>query len=214
MDLAKYIDHTFLKPTGVAADIEKLCQEAKTHQFAAVCVHPCWVTMAKDLLRNTGVKVATVVGFPLGASTIETKYFEASKIIVLGADEVDMVINIGKVLEGDWDYLERELKTLREATDGYVLKVIIETAYLNDDQIVMVSKLIDKCGADFVKTSTGFAPSGAKVRDIALIRSVVSPAMGIKASGGIRTAEDVVNMLTAGATRIGASAGVQIVSEL
>jgi len=210
-DLAKYIDHTLLKPSATKEDIKRLCEEAKKYGFASVCVNPSWVSYCKKLLQGSDVKVCTVIGFPLGATTPTVKAMEAREAIMNGADEVDMVINVGALKSGDYQLVLDDIKAVREATKGKILKVIIETALLTDVEKVKACQLAKMAGADFVKTSTGFGPGGAKVSDVALMREVVGPSMGVKASGGIRTKEQAEEMISAGATRIGASASVQII---
>jgi deoxyribose-phosphate aldolase len=213
-DLARYIDHTLLRPDAVAADIDKLCDEAAEHRFASVCVNPAWVARAAGRLHGTGIAVASVIGFPFGATPAEVKVFEARRAIADGAAEIDMVINIGALRSGMTDLVRDEIAAVAGACHegGALCKVIIETALLTDDEKVTACRLAKGAGADFVKTSTGYASGGATVEDVALMRRTVGPEMGVKASGGIRTAEDVRAMIAAGATRIGASAGVKIVT--
>lgn len=212
--IATYIDHTLLKPEATKHQIEVLCKEAKEYVFASVCVNPTWVSLAAQLLKDSEVKVCTVIGFPLGATTTETKAFETTNAIANGATEVDMVINIGALKDGNDEYVEKDIRAVVEAAKGKALtKVIIETSLLTDDEKVRACELSVKAGADFVKTSTGFSTGGATVEDIALMRKTVGPEIGVKASGGVRTAEDAKKMVEAGATRIGASAGIQIVKE-
>jgi deoxyribose-phosphate aldolase len=214
VDLAKYIDHTALKPETTADDIDKLCREAAQYQFASVCVNPGWVKRCASNLRGSGVKVCTVIGFPLGANTAEIKALEARRAIRDGAREVDMVINVGALKSGDHATvltdIEKVVDSAHEA--GVIVKVILETSLLTDEEKVIASSLAKQAKADFVKTSTGFSGGGATVYDVALMRETVGPKMGVKASGGVRTKSDVEDMIAAGATRIGASAGVQIVS--
>lgn len=213
VDLAKYIDHTALKPETTAADIDQLCEEAEQYQFASVCVNPAWVKRAASNLRGSKVKVCSVIGFPLGATTAEVKALEARRAIRDGGREVDMVINIGALKSGDHQTvltdIEKVVDSAHEA--GAIVKVILETALLSDEEKVIASSLAKKAKADFVKTSTGFSGGGATVYDVALMRETVGPDMGVKASGGVRTKSDVEDMIAAGASRIGASAGVQIV---
>jgi len=212
-DLARYIDHTLLRPEATAADIDRLCAEAREHGFAAVCINPTWVRRAADQLRGTKVAVASVIGFPFGAGTTDVKAMEARRAIRDGAREIDMVINIGalksRMYEVVRDDIARVSDACREA--GAANKVIIETSLLTDEEKVIACRLAVEARAAFVKTSTGFASGGATVFDVALMREAVGPKLGVKASGGIRTAEDVEDMIAAGATRIGASAGVSIV---
>lgn len=214
-DIASLIDHTLLKPEATQKEIEKLCQEAKEYGFATVVVNPGWVKLASQLLRGSPVMVCTVVGFPLGATSSEAKVFEARKAIREGAQEVDMVINVGALKSKNYALVEQDIRAVAIATHGAgaILKVIIETALLSDEEKVMACALAKAAGADFVKTSTGFGPGGATERDVALMRAVVGPEMGVKAAGGIRNLEEALAMVKAGATRIGASAGVKIVGE-
>ncbi len=211
MDLAKYIDHTLLKPQAAQADIEKLCAEARQYGFMSVCVNPYWVAFCKKQLQGSGVKVCTVIGFPLGANTTDTKVFEAKKALQDGADELDMVINLGAVKSAAWDTVLADIKAVRQAGTDFTLKVIIETSVLTDEEKVKVCQLAEQAGADFVKTSTGFTGGGATAEDVTLMRKTVSSHMQVKASGGVRTKEDFDKMVAAGATRIGASAGVKII---
>ncbi len=209
--IASLIDHTLLKPQATKQDIIKLCEEAKKYGFFSVCVNPMYVNFCKDLLKDTKVKVCTVVGFPLGATTTAVKVFESEEAISSGADEIDMVINISALKSKDYNYVFEDIKAVREATKGKVLKVIIETAYLNEEEKIKACELTKEAKADFVKTSTGFAPSGATVEDVSLMRKIVGNKMGVKASGGIRTIEDVLKMIEAGANRIGTSSSVEII---
>lgn len=214
-NIAKYIDHTLLKADAKKEQIEILCQEAKEYNFASVCVNPTWVGLASEMLNGTGVDVCTVIGFPLGANTPETKAFETRNAIENGATEVDMVINIGALKSGNTELVEKDIRAVVEAAKGKALtKVIIETSLLTEDEKVTACELSVKAGADFVKTSTGFSTGGATVEDIRLMRKVVGPEIGVKASGGVRNAEDANNMIEAGATRIGASSGIAIVKGL
>jgi len=213
-DLARYIDHTLLRPDATAEDIDRLCREAVEFGFAAVCLNPAWVKRAAQNLRGTPVRVASVVGFPFGATTPEIKAMEARRAVRDGAREIDMVINIGALKSGDHDLVRRDIQMVGDACHeaGADLKVIIEAALLTDEEKVIAAHMAKEAGADFVKTSTGYGPGGATVHDVLLLRETVGPEMGVKAAGGIRTAEDVREMVAAGATRIGASAGVGIVS--
>jgi deoxyribose-phosphate aldolase len=214
MDLAKMIDHTNLKASTVKEEILKLTKEAKEYQFASVCVNPTWVELAAQELKGTDVKVCTVIGFPLGANTKEVKVFETKDAIEKGAQEIDMVINIAKLKDGDDDYVESEIAGVVEASKGKaIVKVIIETCLLTDDEKKQVCNLAVKAGADFVKTSTGFSTGGATIKDVALMKQTVGAHVGVKASGGIRSKEDAQAMVHAGATRIGASSGIAIVTE-
>ena len=210
MKLNKYIDHTLLKPDVSQEQIETLIEEAKKYDFASVCVNPTWVSFAAQALKATDVKVCTVIGFPLGANTPELKAFETSDAIQNGANEVDMVINIGALKSRNFDLVERDIRAVVEAAKGTLVKVIIETCLLTDDEKVKACQIAQKAGADFVKTSTGFSTGGATVADVALMRKTVGPDMGVKASGGARSYEDALAFIKAGATRIGASSGVAI----
>ncbi|MFS1514326.1 deoxyribose-phosphate aldolase [Chengkuizengella sp. SCS-71B] len=210
--LAKMIDHTALHPTTTKSQIEKLCHEAKEYQFASVCVNPTWVETASQLLKDTGVDICTVIGFPLGANTPKTKAFETTNAIDNGATEVDMVINIGALKDKNDSLVEEDIRAVVEAAKGKALtKVIIETCLLTDEEKERACQLSVKAGADFVKTSTGFSTGGATVEDISLMRKTVGPDVGVKASGGVRSLQDAEAMINAGATRIGASSGVAIV---
>mgnify|MGYP000894416659 FL=1 len=210
MKLNKYIDHTLLKPDASQEQIETLIEEAKKYDFASVCVNPTWVNFAAQALKATDVKVCTVIGFPLGANTPELKAFETSDAIRNGANEIDMVINIGALKSQNFDLVEKDIRAVVEAAKGTLVKVIIETCLLTDDEKVKACQIAQKAGADFVKTSTGFSTGGATVRDVALMRKTVGPDMGVKASGGARSYEDALAFIEAGATRIGASSGVAI----
>jgi deoxyribose-phosphate aldolase len=213
-DLARYIDHTLLRPDAAAVDIDHLCDEAAEHRFASVCINPAWVRRAAERLRGTDVAVASVVGFPFGATPPDVKAFEARRVIRDGAREIDMVINIGALKSGQHDLVRDDIARVSDACheSGAVNKVIIEAALLTDEEKVVACRLAQQAKADMVKTSTGYAKGGATVFDVALMRETVGPRMGVKAAGGIRTAEDVEDMIAAGATRIGASAGVRIVT--
>jgi deoxyribose-phosphate aldolase len=213
LDMARYIDHTLLKPEATAAEIDQLCREAAQYRFASVCINPTWVKRAAENLRGTSVPVCTVIGFPLGAGTSEIKAMEARRALRDGAREVDMVLNIGALKSGDHDLVLKDIEKVVDAAHevGALCKVILETALLTDEEKVVASALAKKAKADFVKTSTGFGPGGATVYDVALMRETVGPEMGVKASGGVRTTDDAEDMIAAGATRIGASAGIEIV---
>lgn len=211
MELKDYIDSTILKAEATKEDIEKLCAEAKEYGFKSVCVNPCYVSLASKLLEGTNVGVAVVVGFPLGATLPSVKAFEAKSSILEGATEIDMVINVGKLKDKDYDYVENEIKAVKNAIGNHVLKVIIECCLLTDEEKVKASELTVKAGADFVKTSTGFSKGGATVHDVELMRKTVGPDFGVKAAGGIRTKQDMEDMIKAGATRIGTSHGVDLV---
>jgi deoxyribose-phosphate aldolase len=212
--LAQYIDHTLLKPDATAADIDKLCDEAVRFGFASVCINPVWVSRAAQRLKGTPVAVASVIGFPFGATLSEIKAHEARRVIRDGAREIDMVINIGALKSGLNDLVRADIAAVSDACheSGALNKVIIETALLSDQEKVVACRLAKEARADFVKTSTGYASGGATVFDVALMREAVGPRIGVKAAGGIRTKADVEEMIAAGATRIGASAGVKIVS--
>ena len=210
--LAALIDHTMLKPDATREEIEQLCHEARQFCFASVCVNPNWVPLCASVLRGSGVKVCTVIGFPFGAHLPDVKAYEARRAVEQGADEVDMVINIGALKSKDYALVEQDMRGVAQAVGkNTVVKVILETALLSRDEKIMGSSLAKAAGADFVKTSTGFAGGGATVEDVRLMRETVGPEIGVKASGGIRTPEDVKKMVEAGATRIGASASVKIV---
>ncbi|MGX1830259.1 deoxyribose-phosphate aldolase [Paenibacillus taichungensis] len=205
------IDHTLLRADATQSEMAKLTEEAKQYQFASVCVNPGWVAYAAEQLQGTGVDICTVIGFPLGASTSETKAFETKDAIAKGATEVDMVINISALKDGKDDVVEQDIRGVVEAAAGKALvKVIIETCLLTDEEKVRACQAAVKAGADFVKTSTGFSTGGATPEDIALMRRTVGPDVGVKASGGVRSLEDMQKMIDAGATRIGASSGVKI----
>ena len=210
MDYAKYIDHTLLKATATKAEITKLLEEAKEYHFKSVCVNPYYVSYAKEVLRDTDVLVCTVIGFPLGQNTTNVKVLETKDAILNGADEIDMVINIAAIKDKDDKLVETEIRAIKEACGPRTLKVILETCYLTDEEIVRASKLAKKANADFVKTSTGFGSNGATIEAVKLMRETVGKTMGVKASGGIRSKEDMEKMIEVGATRIGASAGVKI----
>lgn len=214
-NFAKYIDHTLLKADATEAAIVELCGEAKSYDFASVCVNPTWVKEAAKQLEGTDVKVCTVIGFPLGASTSETKAFETKNAIENGATEIDMVINVGALRGGRNDIVQKDIQAVVEAAaDDALVKVIIETSLLSNEEKRTVCELAVLAGADFVKTSTGFSTGGATVEDVKLMRAVVGPKIGVKASGGVRNLEDMQKMIEAGATRIGASSGVQIMQGL
>jgi len=212
-EIAAVIDHTLLKPDATTADIERLCQEAKQFGFASVCVNPCNVKLAATLLQGTPIKVCSVVGFPLGANKKEVKAYEARRAILDGATEIDMVMNIGALKSGDYKLVEEDMRLVKETCGSRIItKVILETALLTDEEKIRACEIAKASGMDFVKTSTGFGPGGATVEDVKLMRSVVGEELGVKASGGIRDAETAARMVEAGATRIGASASVKIVS--
>ncbi|MDV4149667.1 deoxyribose-phosphate aldolase [Clostridium sp. AL.422] len=210
-DLARMIDHTILKAEATEKEVEKLCKEALEYNFASVCVNPSMVEKAASILKGSDVKVCTVIGFPLGATTTEVKAFETEDVIKKGATEVDMVINVGKLKEGNLDYVKKDIEAVVNAAKGKALsKVIIETCLLTDEEKVTACKLSKEAGADFVKTSTGFSTGGATASDIKLMRETVGPDLGVKASGGVRSLEDAMAMIENGATRIGASASIAI----
>ena len=215
VDVARYIDHTMLKPEATRGEIERLCEEARQYQFAAVCVNPTWVREAAVWLHGSPVRVCTVVGFPLGATLSDVKAYETRRAIFDGATEIDMVINVGALKSGDDDLVRRDIAVVVEAAHEAcaVVKVILETALLTDEEKVRASRLAQVAGADYVKTSTGFSHGGATVADIELMRQVVGGNLGVKAAGGVKDLAAAREMIAAGATRIGASAGVRIVQE-
>lgn len=211
MEINGYIDHTLLKAESTVEQIDELIEEAKQYQFASVCVNPSHVRHAAEKLKDSPVKVCTVVGFPLGATTSATKAYETKDAVLNGADEIDMVINIGQLKAGNLEFVEKDIKCVVDASKGRLVKVIIETALLTEEQKVVACQVAVKAGADFVKTSTGFSTKGATVADIALMRQTVGPTIGVKAAGGARSYSDAKAFIEAGATRIGTSAGVAIV---
>jgi deoxyribose-phosphate aldolase len=214
--LAKMIDHTLIKPTATMADIVKLCKEAEKHGFGCVCVNSAYVSLAKQLLKGTNVKVVSAAGFPFGSSLPEVKAFEARRAVENGASEIDMVINIGALKSGDYETVKRDIEMVvdvkRSHSNNPVIKVIVETGYLTREEKVMACKLAKDAGADFVKTSTGLV-GGATVEDVRLMRETVGPDMGVKAAGGIRTLKEALAMIEAGANRIGTSTGTAIIEE-
>lgn len=210
-NIAKYIDHTILKATTTSKEVEKLCLEAKEYGFYSVCVNGCFVKECKELLKDSDVKIAAVVGFPLGAMTKTAKVFEAREAIANGANEIDMVINIGKLLEGDSKYVEDEIREIKEAIGENVLKVIIETCYLNEEQKMLACELSLKANADFVKTSTGFGTAGATFEDVILMKKMVGDNAEVKASGGVKSYETAEKYIELGATRLGTSSGIEII---
>lgn len=212
-ELAQMIDHTLLDPSATQDRVERLCEEAKTYRVHAVCVNPIWVALAVSSLRGSDVKVCSTVGFPLGASLTGVKAFEAETVVRLGASEVDMVINIGALRSQDLQTVREDIMQVVKASKGSLVKVIIETGYLTDQEKIQACKLAEEAGAAYVKTSTGFSSRGATVDDIVLIRRTVGNRLGVKASGGIRTLKDAVEMIEAGASRIGTSSTVQILQE-
>lgn len=212
MPINQYIDHTLLKPESTQEQIDHLLSEAVEYQFASVCVNPTWVAHCAKTLAGTGVKVCTVVGFPLGANTSSVKAFETKDAIANGADEMDMVINVGQLKSGQYEVVKADIRAVVEASQDKLVKVIIETCLLTNDEKVKACQLAVSAGADFVKTSTGFSAAGATVEDIVLMRETVGPNIGVKAAGGARSYEDAEAFIEAGATRIGTSSGVAIVS--
>jgi len=210
-EIAKYIDHTLLASNATEDKVIQLCSEAKEHLFASVCVNSCWTSLCAQQLKDSDVSVCTVVGFPLGAMKSESKAFEAAQAVADGADEIDMVINVGFLKQGRLDAVEKDIAMVKEACEGKLLKVIIETCLLSDEEKETACRLAMNAKADFVKTSTGFSTGGATVKDVALMRSVVKDALGVKASGGVRSYETAVAMISSGATRLGTSSGIAIV---
>lgn len=213
MNLASIVDHTLLATDATRADIDRICKEADEYSFASVCVSPIWVKEAAKELKDSKVNVCTVIGFPQGATPSSVKAFETKQAIEDGADEVDMVITVGKLKAGEYDDVEKDIKAVVDAANGKLVKVIIECCLLTDDEKVKVCELAKKAGADFVKTSTGFSKWGAKPEDVALMRKTVGKDMGVKASGGIHTKEEAEAMVNAGANRIGASHGMEFVEK-
>lgn len=214
MEYNKFIDHTLLKQDATDEGINKLCDEALEHNFASVCVNPGYVRLCYEKLKESDVKVCTVVGFPLGATSTESKVFETKQAIKDGASEIDMVINVSRLKEKDDEYVLNEIKKIKRACKKLVLKVIIETCLLNDEEKVRACKLAKKAKADFVKTSTGFSTGGATISDVKLMRKAVGKKMGVKASGGVRDSKAFLDMIKAGANRIGTSSGIKIIEEL
>lgn len=207
-----YVDHTLLKADASLEEIHKLCEEAEENEFYSVCINPCFVKVAKHYLLETSVKICTVIGFPLGANTIETKVFETKNAIDLGADEIDMVININQLINGNREYCLNEINQIKEVCGDKILKVIVETAFLNGEQKEFAAKIILESNADFIKTSTGFAKEGAKLEDIILWKRILGDVKQIKASGGIKNFEDFKSFIEAGATRIGTSSAIKILN--
>lgn len=214
MKFNKYFDHTILKADATAEQVEKVCREAIEYDFASVCVNQYRTKMVADILRDTDVKVCTVVGFPLGAVSTAVKKYEAECAMNDGADEIDMVINIGALKDGDYDYVLSDIKGVRETCTDITLKVIIETCLLNDEEKRQACVIAEKAGADFVKTSTGFSTGGAKTEDVALMRDTVGDRLGVKASGGIHTYDEAMSMINAGADRLGTSATLDILNKM
>jgi len=211
--ITKIIDHTNLKPSATKDDILKLCKEAKQHNFGAVCINPANVKIAKEFLKGSDVKVCTVIGFPLGATPSKVKAFETQQAINDGAVEIDMVLNIGALKSGDLELIKNDIKVVVDASGNNLTKVILETCYLSDEEIISACEIAKEVGADFVKTSTGFGSGGATEEHIRLMRKVVGEKLGVKASGGIRSYETFKKMINAGATRIGASSSIKIMEE-
>lgn len=210
-DIASYIDHTLLAANATEAKIDQLCKEALEHSFASVCVNSCWTALCAKNLKGANVKVCTVVGFPLGAMKTDSKAFEASQAISDGAGEIDMVLNVGWLKDGRLDDVRKDIEMVKEVCQGHILKVILETCLLSDEEKVTACRLAMEGGADFVKTSTGFSTGGASEKDVHLMRSVVGDKLGVKASGGVRSYETAVAMINAGASRLGTSSGIAIV---
>ena len=212
MKINSYIDHTLLAADATEGKIKKICEEAKEHDFASVCVNTCWTSYCARQLRDSDVSVCVVVGFPLGAMSTNAKAFEAASAVKDGADEIDMVINLGWLKDGRFDLVEKDIREVKNSCKKKLLKVIIETCLLTDEEKVNACKLAVKAGADFVKTSTGFSTAGAKAEDVKLMRETVGPKIGVKAAGGIHNYQQAVEMIDAGATRLGASCGIAIVA--
>jgi deoxyribose-phosphate aldolase len=211
MNLSKYIDHTLLKPQATQEDILKLIEEAKVYDFASVCINPAWVKLAHEELQDTNVTVCTVIGFPLGATSTASKVYETKIAIEDGADEVDMVISVGELKSGNYDYVKDDIEKVVEASGNKLVKVIIETCLLTDEEKIKACLLAKEAGADYVKTSTGFSTGGATTHDVKLMRQTVGEHMGVKASGGIHTKEEMMDMIESGASRIGASCGADLI---
>ena len=210
MKYNKFIDNTILKADATIEDIKRLCEESKIYDFKSVCINPCFIKAAKEFLKESDVLICTVIGFPLGSMTTEAKVFEAMDAVKKGADEVDMVINISMLKDKQYDYVKTEIEQIKGAVGKKVLKVIIECCLLTDEEKVIACKLAKEAGADFVKTSTGFSKWGATKEDIKLMRETVGPLMGVKAAGGVRTHEEMLEMIENGATRIGTSSGAKL----
>ena len=212
MELNNYIDHTNLKAYATLDDIKKLCDEAKKYHFQTVCINPCYVKSAKEYLKGSTVNVCTVIGFPLGANTLQTKEYEAIDAVNDGADEIDMVVNIGAIKNKDYKYVKQEIEDIRDAIDGKILKVFIDTCYLDDDEIKKMTEICNETFVNFIKTSTGFGTRGASVHDIEIINENKNDLLEVKASGGIKTIEDAEQFINLGVTRIGTSNGVNIMN--
>lgn len=213
-DIAGIIDYSLLRPDATYADVERLCKEALQYSFHSVCINPCFIQIAKGLLKESNVRVTTVIGYPLGMTLTEVKVYEAMNASLLGADELDIVINIGAIKSGDWITVRKDISDVIAATEGKVHKTIIETCYLDDNEKKKAVKIALEAGSEFIKTSTGFGPQGARIKDIKLIKSIVGDYAGIKAAGGIGTLRKALDMLKAGATRIGTSSAVKIITDL
>ena len=212
MELNKYIDHTNLKPYTTKENIEKLCNEAVEYGFASVCVNPYYVKLASELLKDTNIAVCTVIGFPLGQNTTDVKEFEAINAIQNGADEIDMVINIGALKDKKYDYVKKEIETIRDSIDGKILKIIIETCYLTEEEIAKMTEICNETFVNFIKTSTGFGTRGASLEDMKIINEHKMDYLEVKASGGIKNYSDATSLIEAGATRIGTSSGIEIMN--
>ena len=213
MEINSYIDYTNLKTTATLEEITKMCEDAMKYHFASVCVHPYYVKLVHELLKDSTVAVTTVVGFPMGMNTTNVKQYEAIEAINDGADEIDMVINMGAVKNKDYDYIKSEIEEIRDAIDGKVLKVIIETCYLTDEEIIKLTEICNETFVHFIKTSTGFGSAGANIEDVKLIRQHKNDVLEIKASGGIKTEQEVLEFIEAGVTRIGTSHAVEMINE-
>ncbi len=214
MEIGKYIDHTNLKMDAKTEDITKLCAEAIENGFETVCVHPCYVSLAKNLLKNTNIGVCTVIGFPLGMNTPKVKSFEAIDAVENGADEIDMVINVGALKDKDYDYVKKEIELIRDDIDGKTLKVIIETSLLTEAEIIKMTEICNETFVHYIKTNTGFGSRGVSLEDVEIINKHKNDVLEIKASGGIKTFEQMNKLIEAGATRIGTSSGVEIVKNI
>lgn len=212
--IARLIDHTLLRPDATETEIVQLCKEAEKYGFYSVCIHPFYVKKAREILARTDIRISTVTGFPLGMTLPQAKIYEAIESVMRGADELDIVMNISQAKSNNWKAVEREISDIIRATPGTVHKIIIETCYLTDNEKKKASSIVVDAGAEFIKTSTGFGPSGAKIRDIEIIKSATGGNIGIKAAGGIKTLEDVIAFIDAGASRIGTSSGVEIMREV
>ncbi|MEG1254559.1 deoxyribose-phosphate aldolase [Clostridium sp.] len=215
MNIGSMIDHTILKAAATKAEVIKICEEAKEYKFKSVCVNSCYTELVAKKLKDSGVLVCTVVGFPLGAMDTKSKAFETARAIELGSNEIDMVINVGALKDKDYDFVKNDIKEVVDTAKGKaIVKVILETCLLTEEEKIKACELSQQAGADFVKTSTGFSTGGATTEDLALMRKVVGPNMGVKASGGVRTSEDAIKAINAGANRIGASASIAIVENI